>query len=45
MHTNETFLKQLSANEVMELQLQAEAAGPLHVEALKEQFERLGIRV
>jgi hypothetical protein len=41
MHTNETFLKNISDEELLLLMFEAEALGPKHAAALKEQIQRL----
>lgn len=41
MHKNETFLKDIDGEELLLLMLEAEALGPKHVAALKEQIARL----
>lgn len=41
MHKNESFLKDISDEELLLLMFEAEALGPKHVEALKEQVQRL----
>lgn len=41
MHKNETFLKNISDEELLALMFEAEAKGPQYAAALKEQIERL----
>lgn len=43
MHKNETFLKNLSMEELLLIMFEANAKGPAHVSALKEQLNRLEI--
>lgn len=45
MHGCEIFLKRATSDELVALQLDAEERGPLYVEALQDQFTRLGITV
>lgn len=41
MHKNETFMKNISDEELLQLMFEAEAKGPQYVAALKEQITRL----
>jgi hypothetical protein len=41
MHKNETFLKDISEEELLLLMFEAEALGPKHMAALTEQIQRL----
>lgn len=41
MHKNETFLKNISDEDLLQLMFEAEAKGSQYVAALKEQIERL----
>jgi hypothetical protein len=41
MHKNETFLKDLTDEELLLLMFEAEEKGPRYVAALKEQIQRL----
>lgn len=45
MHNNETFLKKLAQYDIEMLLLEAEELGPQYVAALKDQLNRLNIKL
>jgi hypothetical protein len=43
MHSNETFLTKATAEELLTLEIEAEARGKAHLQAFREQLKRLEI--